>query len=63
MSQSNNQTMKKVKKYNTFNELKNSKSNSSDARLALKKHSAFEKLIKEITPSPSRNSAQKTTKQ
>lgn len=58
----NRQTMKRVKKYNTFNELKNTKAKSSDAPSVLRKHSAFEKLMKEMTSPASQNSARKSTK-
>jgi len=40
--------MKKAKKYTTFNELKSSESRTSDYSLALKRHSDFEKMIREI---------------
>ena len=40
--------MKTVKKYATFGELKSNEKKTLDARLSLKKHDEFEKIIKEI---------------
>lgn len=40
--------MKSVKKFTTFEELKSDKGNTNSASERLKKHEAFEKVIKEI---------------
>ena len=41
--------MTSIKKYNTFEELKPTKTKSSEISEILKRHSAFEKSIKEIS--------------
>ena len=40
--------MEKAKMYKTFDELKSSEGKTSDYSLALKKHTDFERFIKEI---------------
>ncbi len=41
--------MKTVKKYNSFEELKSTEAKRSEISEILKRHSAFEKAIKEIS--------------
>ena len=40
--------MKKVRKFDTFDELKSSETDPADYALSLKRHSVFEAVIKEI---------------
>ena len=40
--------MKKAEKFTTFDELKSSESNTLNTALTMKKHSEFEKVIREI---------------
>lgn len=54
--------MKRVKKFETFDELKSSKTKTSDYRLSLAKHSEFEKVMKEIMDAKSKKISPKSSK-
>jgi hypothetical protein len=54
--------MKKVKKYETFDELKSGEPKTSNHRAALAKHTEFEKVMKEIAAAKSANTSRKNIK-